>query len=474
MRVIEKLISALLLAVVFALLAGCDKPEPLKEASVDFDPDKNLQLDDFINAADSMAFFNCESNEPIFSSRLKKDFDELTAALTYWEKRECGHFYFVKESPSYYLELYRKGEPIDSTNILAASEEKGYKKTERLSKRKFMYYIGDSLKLNAFFESRHIPRLSVGCDASKRWPKGDCGLSCRPVETSDIQIMDSKGNVVSDSSVLALIDEIKKEIQIRYARYIADSNKHFDMDVLMAIQIFNGYITHFLFASAPQIVKISDIVKEYKRTWTCPSCGKGIRFVRIKLSLKDKSSQEREIFSHPDSIIWVDDTLEKMMAEPFDSQTLPHRIALADSMAVISCYPETPIPFKDGSGSHKKSIVNHKLTPYVIYSSSNRKDFDELAEATAYNTMEPCDGICFDKQWSAYYVELFKNGELIDNTYFYTVANTGYNKSGFNYYFANVEKVHDFFNSRNVFPMPRGCFAGENRHPRFKREKSEK
>lgn len=157
------------------------------------------------------------------------------------------------------------------------------------------------------------------------------------------------------------------------------------------------------------------------------------------------------------------------------SSPLAHYIAQADSMVVISCYPETPIPlFKDDSHLKRKKRLHPKLTSYVAYTTNKQKDLDELADAVAYNTMEPCDGICFDKQWSAYYVELFKNGELIDNTHFYTVANTGYNKSGFNFYFVDVEKVHEFFNSRNVFPMPRGCFAGENRRPRFKREKSEK
>ncbi|MBR4785034.1 MAG: hypothetical protein IK012_07250, partial [Fibrobacter sp.] len=67
-----------------------------------------------------------------------------------------------------------------------------------------------------------------------------------------------------------------------------------------------------------------------------------------------------------------------------------------------------------------------------------------------------------------------KNGKFIDGTHFFTGPAKGYNKDGFNYYFANVAKVHEFFNTRNVFPMPRGCYADGNRHLGFKREKSKK
>ena len=115
-----------------------------------------------------------------------------------------------------------------------------------------------------------------------------------------------------------------------------------------------------------------------------------------------------------------------------------------------------------------------KLTSYVAYTSNKQNDLEEFADAVVFNESEYCDFICFDKQWSSYYVELYKNGKFIDGTRFYTGPAKGYNKDGFNYYFANVAKVHDFFNARNLFPMPRGCVVGENRHPRFKGEKTEK
>ena len=198
-----------------------------------------------------------------------------------------------------------------------------------------------------------------------------------------------------------------------------------------------------------------------------------IKSVTIKMALRDENSKAT-------------------------SSPLAHNIAQADSMAVISCYPETPtpllppkktetfnsissssehfapVPLKDDPRLKRKRRLHPKLTSYVAYTSNKQNDLEMFADAVVFNESEYCDGICFDKQWSSYYVELYKNGKFIDGTHFFTGPAKGYNKDGFNYYFANVAKVHEFFNTRNVFPMPWGCYADGNRHLGFKREKSKK
>lgn len=158
------------------------------------------------------------------------------------------------------------------------------------------------------------------------------------------------------------------------------------------------------------------------------------------------------------------------------SKSLNYDIAQADSMAVISCYPEeptplltpkknsredtvvkTPIPFK-GKKLGKRKIGIPKLTTYVVFASNNKKDIEELSEAVSVASSENRGG--FDRQWSTYYVELFKKGAFISGTSLYTELTKGYYKDGFTFYFENVEKVRDYFRTRNVYPMPRGCSAG--------------
>lgn len=186
------------------------------------------------------------------------------------------------------------------------------------------------------------------------------------------------------------------------------------------------------------------------------------------------------------------------------TKSLAYYIAEADSMAVISCYPETPapirsekskksntlqvldsirssrtistapVPFKETEQKKRIKIPHQKLTTFTAFSTNNKKVLDDFADATAFRETEECRGICFDKMWSSYYVELFKNGEFIDGTHLYTGAAKGYNKNGFNYYFDNVQKVHQFFNDRNIYPMPTWCFADKSRRHNFKKGKSEK
>lgn len=450
-----KCFTKILLGVLIGIFIGCDNANQLKEAGRDFNASKDLQFADFIDAADSMAFFNCESNKPLFASRLKKDFDELVEALSFDEKKECRGICFDKQWPSYYLELYRNGEPIDSTFIFAAHKIKGYTKIQRLGKKRYSYYIADSLKLRGFFESRHITKLPFDCKADKRWPRGDCGLLCRPVEASDIQITDSNGVSVSDSSVLALVNEIKRAAHFKYARYSADSNKHFDLESLVEMRIVKDFIVDFSFTSNPKIEFIDFFMKDRFEFGGCFGCSDGTKLVKVKLSFKDKSPK----------------------GEIIKKKSLAYDIARADSMAVISCFPEDPVPLFPQKKDYRQDSVSKnpvplrdkklekrkmgipKLTTFTVFASSNKKDLEELSEALSIGSNEACDGYCFDKQWSSYYVELFKAGTFISGTSLYTGPAKGYNKDFFNFYFENVEKVHGYFRTRNVYPMPWGCFA---------------
>ena len=121
------MIKKFLIATFLFILAACDNPNQLKEASSFFTPSKDLLLADYIAAADSMAVFSCES-EPSFASHLKKDFDEFTEAMAFKEKQECRGICWDKQWVSYYVELYRNGTPIDTTRIYATYSRQGYNK----------------------------------------------------------------------------------------------------------------------------------------------------------------------------------------------------------------------------------------------------------------------------------------------------------------------------------------------------------
>ena len=92
----------LLIVAVIVLLVGCDNLDKKKVARKNFDPSKDLSLSDHLSAADSMAVFSCLMKdtsqlietafnviaEPVFESRLKRDFDELTDALTIKDEKD--------------------------------------------------------------------------------------------------------------------------------------------------------------------------------------------------------------------------------------------------------------------------------------------------------------------------------------------------------------------------------------------------
>ena len=86
---------------IFVTLCGCSDPNELKTASKDFTPSQNLLLEDYIAAADSMAFFTCTESTPlleeqassplpfaVYQTRLKKDFNDLTKALEYKDRKK--------------------------------------------------------------------------------------------------------------------------------------------------------------------------------------------------------------------------------------------------------------------------------------------------------------------------------------------------------------------------------------------------
>jgi hypothetical protein len=57
------MIKKLLFATFLIILAACDNPNQLKEASKNFTPSKDLLLADYIAAADSMAVFLANQNQ---------------------------------------------------------------------------------------------------------------------------------------------------------------------------------------------------------------------------------------------------------------------------------------------------------------------------------------------------------------------------------------------------------------------------
>ena len=53
----------------FVALCGCSDPNELKTASRDFTPSIKLHLEDYIDAADSMAFFTCTESTPLLEEQ---------------------------------------------------------------------------------------------------------------------------------------------------------------------------------------------------------------------------------------------------------------------------------------------------------------------------------------------------------------------------------------------------------------------
>ena len=162
----------------FVALCGCSDPNELKTASKDFTPSQDLLLEDYIAAADSMAFFSCDEATPlpegqafnplafsIFQTRLKRDFDDLTEALKYSEREKKSGIHFDKQWTAYYVELYRDGKPIDTTRINATFKTQGY------IKNGYVYYFADKDRVAEFFESRNIRRMPWGCTPEKRGQK---------------------------------------------------------------------------------------------------------------------------------------------------------------------------------------------------------------------------------------------------------------------------------------------------------------
>lgn len=168
-----------LVTAAFIALCGCSDPNELKTASKDFIPSQNLLLEDYIAAADSMAFFSCTESTPlldeqastplafaVYQTRLKRDFDDLTKALEYkeTERAKGGGKYFDKQWSAYYVELYRHGKPIDTTEIYATHKTQGFRKNG------YIYYFADNAKVAEFFESRNIKKMPWGCWPDKRGP----------------------------------------------------------------------------------------------------------------------------------------------------------------------------------------------------------------------------------------------------------------------------------------------------------------
>lgn len=167
-----------LVTAAFVALCGCSDPNELKTASKDFTPSIKLRLEDYIDAADSMAFFSCTESTPlldeqastplpfaVYQTRLKRDFKDFAKAMKYKEREiEVGGIYFDKQWTAYYVELYREGKPIDSTHIYATGATQGF------STNGYVHYFADNAKVAEFFESRNIRKMPWGCWPDKRGP----------------------------------------------------------------------------------------------------------------------------------------------------------------------------------------------------------------------------------------------------------------------------------------------------------------
>lgn len=163
----------------FVALCGCSDPNELKTASRDFTDSIKLRLEDYIDAADSMAFFTCTESTPlleeqassplpfaVYQTRLKRDFDDFAKAMKYKEREiGVGGIYFDKQWTAYYVELYREGKPIDTTHIYATGATQGF------STNGYVHYFADNKKVAEFFEFRNIKKMPWGCWPDKRGPQ---------------------------------------------------------------------------------------------------------------------------------------------------------------------------------------------------------------------------------------------------------------------------------------------------------------
>lgn len=163
----------------FVALCGCSDPNEQKTASKDFTNSIKLRLEDYIDAADSMAFFTCTESTPlleeqastplpfaVYQTRLKRDFNDFAKAMKYKEREiGVGGIYFDKQWTAYYVELYREGKPIDTTHIYATGATQGF------STNGYVHYFADNKKVAEFFESRNIKKMPWGCWPDKRGPQ---------------------------------------------------------------------------------------------------------------------------------------------------------------------------------------------------------------------------------------------------------------------------------------------------------------
>lgn len=168
-----------LVMAIFVALCGCSDPNELKTARRDFTPSNDLRLEDYIAAADSMAFFTCTESTPlldeqassplafaVYQTRLKRDFNDFAKAMKYKEREiGVGGIYFDKQWTAYYVELYREGKPIDTTHIYATGATQGF------STNGYVHYFADNKKVAEFFESRNIKKMPWGCWPDKRGPQ---------------------------------------------------------------------------------------------------------------------------------------------------------------------------------------------------------------------------------------------------------------------------------------------------------------
>ncbi|WP_173383329.1 hypothetical protein [Fibrobacter succinogenes] len=275
------MIKKLLFAVFITILAACDNPNQLKEASRVFTPSKDLLLADYIAAADSMAVFSCES-EPSFASHLKKDFDEFTEAMAFKEKQECRGICWDKQWVSYYVELYRNGTPIDTTRIYATYSRQGY------NKNGYNYYFADTSKIEDFFKSRKIPRVPGGCRLT-HWPKEDCGIHCRSIEITDMQLKDSTGQSLSDSVYHEFTEKIKKKYLLYYAQFSVQQKIHLDIDYEIEIKVNNQFVSHSSIKSTPKANRIDNRITD-DWDYICDYCNKDMRSVKFKMKFRDPLS----------------------------------------------------------------------------------------------------------------------------------------------------------------------------------------
>jgi len=145
---------------------------------------------------------------------------------------------------------------------------------------------------------------------------------------------------------------------------------------------------------------------------------------------------------------------------PSNDLRLEDYIAAADSMVFFSCTESPP-------------LLDEQSSPplaFAVYQTRLKRDFDDLSKALKHKEIKRAKGggKYFDKQWTAYYVELYREGKPIDTTHIYaTGATQGFRKNGYIYYFADNKKVAEFFESRNIKKMPWGCWP-DKRGPQSK------